>query len=222
MEAHRTKFIAESLGLADVIHIPKEKDPRKVDQFRPISLLNIDGWIFFDVIAKRMARFMINNGYVNSSTLRAGKPGIPGCIEHTTMLWERIKRAKNNKSAELHAIWLDLENAYSPVRHQLLENAMKFFWIPEDFKNLISAYFKFTYVRFSNYKYSTNWQKLNIGIKMGCVISPLLFVLAMEMILRGTEINTNELTGPSMKAFMDDITLVEESKSHMEHMVTRQ
>ena len=85
------------------------------------------------------------------------------------MLWDRIKTAKNNKSAELHVIWLDLENAYGSIRHQLLDKAMEFFWIPEDIKNLISAYFKCTYVRFSNYKYSTNRQKLNIGIMMGCV-----------------------------------------------------
>ena len=28
----------------------------------------------------------------------------------------------------------------------------------------MSEYFKCTYVGFSNYKYSTNWQKFNIGI----------------------------------------------------------
>ena len=58
---------------------------------------------------------------------------------------------------------------------------------------------------FSNYEYSTNWEKLNIGIMMGCVISPLLFVLVMEMILRIAEVSTNEITGPSMKTFMDDV-----------------
>ena len=56
---------------------------------------------------------------------------------------------------------------------------------------------------------------------MGCVISPLLFVLVMEMILRSADVNTNQITGPSMKAFMDDVTLIAESKSHMEQLVTR-
>ena len=71
-------------------------------------------------------------------------------------------------------------------------------------------------MRFSNNKYLTNWQKLNIGIMMGCVISPLLFVLVVEMILRSADVNTNQITGPSMKAFMDDVTLIAESRSHME------
>jgi len=220
-KAHIKKFIAEDWGLADGIHIPKEKDSKRLDQFRPISLLNVEGKIFFGVIAKRMTTFILNNAYVNTSIQKAGIPGFPGCIEHTTMLWDAIKTAKNDKSAELHVIWLDLENAYGSVRHQLLEKAMEFFWIPEDIRNLISAYFKCTYMRFSNNKYSTNWQKLNIGIMMGCVISPLLFVLVMEMILRNAESNTNKKTVPSMKAFMDDVTLVAESRSHMKQLMNR-
>ena len=83
----------------------------------------------------------INNGYVKTSIQKIGIPGFPGCIEHTTMLWDQIKTAQNNKSAELHVIWLDLENAYGSVWYQLLEKAMEFFWIPEDIKNPISAYF---------------------------------------------------------------------------------
>ena len=61
---------------------PKEKDSRKIGQFRPISLLNVEGKIFFSVIAERMTRFVINNGYVNTSIQKVGVPGFPGCIEH--------------------------------------------------------------------------------------------------------------------------------------------
>ena len=43
----------------------------------------------------------------------------------------------------------------------------------------------------------------------------------MEMILRSTDVNTNQITGPSVKAFMDDVTLITESRSHTEQLVTR-
>ena len=98
-----------------------------------------------------MTRFVINNGYVNTSIQKAGILGFPGCIEHTIMLWDQIKTMKNNKSVELYIIWLDLENTYDSVRHQLPTPC--------------------TYVKFSN-RYSTNWQKLNISIMMGCVGGP--------------------------------------------------
>ena len=156
--AHIKKFIAEDWGLADGIYIPKEKNSKYLEQFWPISLLNIEGKVFFGVIAKRMMRFVLNNKF-NISIQKAGIPGFPGCIERASMLWDRIK--------------------------------VDFFWIPEDLRKLISGYYKCTYMRFSNVKYSTNWQKLNIGIMMGCVKFPLIFVLVMEMLLRSTEDTTS-------------------------------
>ena len=67
-------------------------------------------------------------------------------------------------------------------------------------------------MRFSNAKYSTNWQKLNIGIMMGCVISPLIFVLVMEMLLRSTKDTTSK---------KGDVTVISESKQHMEKLPKR-
>ena len=73
-EAHRTKFMSASWELADRIPISKEKDSRKLDQFQPISLLNVKVNIFFGDIAKKITRFVINNGYVNSSIQRLEVP----------------------------------------------------------------------------------------------------------------------------------------------------
>ena len=76
-------------------------------------------------------------------------------------------------------------------------------------------------MRFSNAQSSTNWQKLNIGIMMGCVISPLIFVLVVEMLLRSTEDTTRKKTVPPMKDFMDNVTIISKSKSHMEKLLKR-
>jgi hypothetical protein len=46
--------------------------------------------------------------------------------------------------------------------------------------------------------------RLEKGIAMGCSISPILFVLVMEVILRGTG------CARYLKAFMDDITILED------------
>ena len=43
----------------------------------------------------------------------------------------------------------------------------------------------------------------------------------MEMILGSADVNTNQITGSFIKAFMDDVTLIAESRSHMEQPVTR-
>ena len=42
----------------------------------------------------------------------------------------------------------------------------------------------------------------------------------MEMILHSADVNTNQITGPSTKALMDDVTLIAESRSYTEQLVT--
>ena len=49
---------------------------------------------------------------------------------------------------------------------------------------------------------------------------PTVFFLVMEMILRTTEANTNEITGPSIKAFMNYVTLHAEFSLLMEQLGT--
>ena len=41
------------------------------------------------------------------------------------------------------------------------------------------------------------------------------------MLLRSTKDTTSKKTVPSMKAFMDDVTVISESKSHMEKLLKR-
>lgn len=67
------------------------------------------------------------------------------------------------------------------------------------------------FMRFTTKKDTTCWQPLEIGIMMGCVISLLWFVLAIEPILQGSEVFAcgEVLEGgvilPLSWAFMDDI-----------------
>ena len=75
--AHIKKLIAEDRGLADGIYIPKEKISKILEQFRPISLLNVEGKIFFGVIAKRMMGYVSNNKFFYTSIRKAGIPGFP-------------------------------------------------------------------------------------------------------------------------------------------------
>ena len=69
-------------------------------------------------------------------------------------------------------------------------------------------------MRFTTKEYTTNWNKLEVGIAMGCSLSPILFVLAMQLLQKATE-NNAEIVGLGggfqmlpVKAFMDDTTIV--------------
>lgn len=101
------------------VFIPKEQNSHTINQFRNIALLNMEGKIFFSILAKRMSNFIMGNGYIDTSCQKAGIPGFPGCIEHSSVIWDQIQLAKREKS-DLHVVWLDLANAYGSVPHKLL------------------------------------------------------------------------------------------------------
>ena len=97
--AWTTSSVDGEWKIAEGVYIPKEKESKCLKQFRPISLLNVEGKIYFSCLAARLAEFMTANRYIGTSVQKGGVPGVPGCIEHTTMIWEAIQAQKKTNSA---------------------------------------------------------------------------------------------------------------------------
>ena len=156
---------------------------------------------------------MLSNKYVNTSIQKGGVPGVPVCIEHSSMIWEAIQRARKRRLS-LYVVWLDLANAYGSVPHQLIWKTLETHHVPRRVVQIIQTYFDGFMMRFSTKTYTTKWVPLEVGIAMGCAISPSLFILAMQHLLNAVGSNVPEahlgkgLYMPSLKAFMDVTTLV--------------
>ena len=110
------------------------------------SILNVEGKIFFGVLACCMTTFLMSNHYINTSIQKAGIPGFLGCLEQ--MIWNSILSAKRDK-IELHVIWLDLANAYGSVPHHLIQMALDFFNFPSKVGEIIMKYFNSTFMKFT-------------------------------------------------------------------------
>ena len=211
---------------ADGVYIPKEANSSQINEFRPISLLNVEGKIFFSVMASRLTKYLTENGYIDMSVQKGGIPEVPGCVEHASMIWETIQRAKSQK-LDLDVVWLDLANAYGSVPHQMIQMTLEMYHVPSNIRQMLRRYFDGFSMRFSTKDYTTDWIDLQVGIAMGCAISPILFVLAMEVILKAAASNTSPtnlgdgLQIPPLKAFMDDTTILSSSKAETCKMLDR-
>ena len=51
-----------------------------------ISLLNVEGKIFFSVLSRRMTSYMTGNSYVDTFVQKGGVPRFSGCVEHTSVI----------------------------------------------------------------------------------------------------------------------------------------
>ena len=216
--AWKNGHISNQWMIADGVYIPKEKNSKDINQFRPISLLNVEGKIFFAVLASKLTNYLLTNKYIDPSVQKGGVPGIAGCLEHGNMIWEAIQKAKTNKK-DLDVIWLDLANAYGSVPHQMVQLSLQMYHIPEEISKMLENYFDGFLMRFTTKEYTTNWNRLEVGIAMGCSVSPIIFILAMQLLLKATECKADmvELGGgcqmPPVKAFMDDTTILSSKES---------
>ena len=172
--------------------IPKEKNSKDIGQFRTISLLNVEGKIFFSILAKRLTTYMVENEYLDTSVQKGGIPRFSKCIEHTNALTQLLHEARINHK-NLTVVWLDLANAYGSIPHQLIKVALQHYHVPEHVNKLITSYFSNIHLRFSTERFETDWIELQKGIVTGCTISVILFIMGMNLIIKAAE---RETRGP--------------------------
>ncbi|XP_035665189.1 uncharacterized protein LOC118408481 [Branchiostoma floridae] len=81
-------------------------------------------------------------------------------------------------------------------------------------KGMINNYFADFKLSISTRNFTTEWQRLEKGIAMGCSISPLLFTMGFEILLIGAKQVVGGVRAPSgekmppLRAFMDDVTSI--------------
>ena len=81
--------------------ISKEKESSDLSQFQMISLLNVEGKIFFSLVAQRLASYLERNSLIDTIVQKAGILGLAACLEHTSTIWHQIQTAKSEKK-DLH------------------------------------------------------------------------------------------------------------------------
>ena len=69
-------------------------DPNKMKDFRPVSLLNVEGKFFFSILSKRLVKHIYSNKLINSSIQKGCMEKVPGCWEHMSVVWGELKSRK--------------------------------------------------------------------------------------------------------------------------------
>ncbi|KAJ3610372.1 hypothetical protein NHX12_022464 [Muraenolepis orangiensis] len=207
--------IPDQWRVAEGVWIPKEENSTQLDQFHIISLLCVEAKVFFSAVSKRLCTYLAENTYIDTSVQKGGVSGMPGCLEHTGVVTQLIREARENKG-NLSVLWLDLENAFGSIPHKLVQFTLTKHHVPSRCRDLIADYSNFR-MRVSSGAITSSWHKVEIGIITGCTISVTLFSLAMNMLTksaepecRGPRTNSGQRQ-PPIRAFMDDLTVMTES-----------
>lgn len=70
----------------------------------------MEGEVFFKTLANQLMENLLRNSYFDTTVQNGEVQGMPGCVEHTGIVTQLIREARENRG-DLLVIWLDLANA---------------------------------------------------------------------------------------------------------------
>ena len=156
--------------------IPKgKKDKTKIENWRPISLLNCDIKLITKALTKRMEPIMPNLIKKSQTCAIKGRQ----IFHHTLLLRETINFAKITKKP-LNVLSFDQEKAFNQVNWEYLEMVLNQFQFPKNFISYIrTLYTEIESTIHINGNLTTFFEVLR-GLRKGCLLSLILYILISE------------------------------------------
>lgn len=193
----------------------KKKDNRKIENYRPLTLLNTDYKIMTRCIATKLGK--VCPDIINED--QAGFIPGRGLYDHTRLSRTIIDYCEVER-IEGCIISLDQEKAYDKIDHKYLYKVLKAFGMPTAFIKTIKELYKNAKTTILINGTKAQPFDVNRGVRQGDPMSCLLYNLAIEPLaialrnseLKGIPLPGNELVRIIVKLFADD-TLIYMSKN---------
>ena len=209
--AWRTEQIPIDWRKAVIIPIHKKGSRQECDNTRGISLLSVPGKVFSRVILNRMTEKV--NGVLreNQCGFRKGR----GCSDQIFFLRQLIeKRIEFNEETVI--CFIDFAQAYDSIWRKAAWKVTGKYGIHRKITKMIENIYSTvsTCIRIEGEE--TDWFEVKTGFRQGCILSPILFNIVLDYIMRRLEKNhdlgaTSEPINTEDAEYADDTTLIAES-----------
>ena len=164
----------------------KYRDKRLIENWRPISLLNVDAKIISKLLAKRLKNVLSplisdnQTAYINGRFISEGGRLISDILEISAML-----------SLKGLLLTVDIQKAFDSVNQQFLILVLKKFGFGNTFIKWIQTLLKNQESCVINGGNTTKYFKLERGPRQGDPISAYLFILVLELVFMLMKQNKN-------------------------------
>ncbi|GMF21500.1 unnamed protein product [Phytophthora fragariaefolia] len=164
---------------AYIFSIGKGGDTSNPLNYRPIALLNADYKIFTRILAWRVRKFILK--LVN----RRQCGFVPGRTIHEVI--DMLEAAKeickeNGELTEAQVLLLDFAKAYDSLDRDFLMTILNAKGFPPTRCNIIRATHTNTTVQFLANGHLSDKVVVTSGIRQGCPLAPLLFIIAVDLL----------------------------------------
>ena len=175
LNALNSGVVPESLNSTFIDLIPKVKHPKRVADFRPISLCNVVYKLISMVLVNRFKKFLASAISESQSAFLSGRLISDNVLVAFETL-HYLKRKTNGKVGQI-ALKLDMSKAYDRAKWEFLERAMRHLGLGERMVRIIMSC-----ISLVSYSILLNGQPVsNIissrGLRQGDPLPPYLFLM---------------------------------------------
>jgi len=217
-ESHRIGILPDSQRTSVFSLIFKKGNIEDISNYRPISLTNVDYRIMAFVLASRLQNVIgeivsyDQNAYIKQRYMGYNIRLVEDIIDH----FDR------NKGKGL-LFMADFKKAFDTLNWDFMFKTLDFFNFGPDFKRWIQTIYTYPVACVKNNGHISDTFSIHRGVRQGCPVSALLFVLCVEIL--GLQIRQNsELSGfmfgykekpVKVAQYADDCTLFLNSKAEL-------
>lgn len=171
--------------VAKIVLLFKKGDENDIKNWRPISLQQSLTKIFMKkVIQHRMIKVLERDKI--TSNMQKGFLWNNGCLEHVQSLSIVLGDSRRNRK-NIFGVFYDVQNAFGTVPQDLIFEVLKLHGFPRMMINAVKSYYGRDVTIITNGKIVIDMLKQEVGVKQSCPLSPLLFILTLDPVLRVIE-----------------------------------
>ena len=200
-----------------LVKLPKKGDLSDCANYRGITLLSVPGKVFSRILLNRMKDAV-------DPVLRDQQAGFRknrSCTDQIATLRIILEQSQEWNSS-LYINFLDYEKAFDSVDRETLWKLLRHYGIPEEITSIIKILYDGLTCRVIHGKQLTDAFPVKTGVRQGCLLSPFLFLLAIDWIMnvstkdRHNGIQWTPWTQLEDLDFADDIVLFSHDHNQMQ------
>ena len=186
--------------------IPKKKEAKTIDDYRPISLLNADYRIYAKIIANRLRNSLTN---VISEAQTGGVKG-RDIADNLALVRNTIQYA-DGKTKKVAIVSVDFKKAFDMVERGFLWQVMEKYGYSEQFIKILQGTYEQAYAKIQINGKTGGPIPLERGIRQGCPLALYLYIIYINPLIRKLEADLHgvetQFCKYALSAYVDDVTV---------------
>ena len=168
-----------SLERSVFIPIPKKGNAKEGSNYRTIVLFSHSSKVMFKILQARLQQYVNCEHPDGQAGFRKGR-GTRGQIANIRWIIEKASKFQKN----IYFCFINYAKAFDCVNHNKLWKILKEMGIPDHLTCLLRNLYAGQEATVRTEHETTDWFQIGKGVRQGCILSPCLFNLYAEHILR--------------------------------------